>query len=177
MKHPILTTLATLLFVAASALAAPPPEVKAKAEKRLAELQSLASEATVIAEVKAYNAKPASSMTNDAWKALSVISPEVKELTKNTLGIFLKGKKTPDIAEIFVNGADGGKVAFLSKTSNWTHKGKAKHDQPMAGKTWMGDVELDESTGKQSVQVALPIKDGDKVIGSIVIGLSVPDLK
>jgi hypothetical protein len=47
----------------------------------------------------------------------------------------------------------------------------------MAGKTWIGPVEVDESTGLQQVQVALPVLDGGKPIGSIVLGLSVAKLK
>jgi hypothetical protein len=80
------------------------------------------------------------------------------------------------VSEAFVSGADGGKVAFLGKTSNWSHKGKPKHDQPMSGKTWQGQVEVDESSGLQQVQVAVPVLDGGKPIGSLVVGLSVGKL-
>jgi hypothetical protein len=116
-------------------------------------------------------------MTNDKWKTLTVISPEVKAFAKNELATYLKGKKSVEVAEIFVSGADGGKVAFLNKPTSWTHKGKPKHDNPMANKAWTGDIEMDESSGKQSVQFSLPVLDGGKPIGSIVIGLSVADLK
>ena len=36
---------------------------------------------------------------------------------------------------------------------------------------------VDESSGKQSIQFSIPVLDGGKAIGSIVIGLSVADLK
>jgi hypothetical protein len=172
-----LTALTGILLSATLVIAAPPPELKAKVEKRIAELQVLCTDATIVSETKAYNAAPPSGMTNDKWKALTVISPEVKALTKSTLGVYLKGKKAVDIAEMFVNGADGGKVALISKTTSWTHKGKPKHDLPMAGKTWIGDVEMDESSGKQSIQFSIPVLDGGKAIGSIVIGLAVAELK
>lgn len=81
------------------------------------------------------------------------------------------------VTEIFVNAADGTKVAFLSKTSNWSHKGKPKHDDPMAGKTWQGSIEMDESTGLKSIQVAVPVMDGGKAIGSMTIGYSITKLK
>jgi hypothetical protein len=68
-------------------------------------------------------------------------------------------------------------VAFLSKTSNWSHKDKDKHRVPMTGKTWIGPVEVDESSGQQQVQVAIPVLDGGKPIGSIVVGLSTARLK
>jgi hypothetical protein len=89
---------------------------------------------------------------------------------------FLKAKKTEAVSEAFVSGAEGTKVAFLAKTSGWSHKGKPKHDLPMSGKTWQGAVEVDESTGLQQVQVAVPVIDGGKPIGSLVVGLSLAKL-
>ena len=66
--------------------------------------------------------------------------------------------------------------AFLSKTSNWNHKGKPKHDVPMAGKMWQGPLEVDESRGIKQIQIAVPVSDGDKPIGSLVVGISVTKL-
>ena len=77
---------------------------------------------------------------------------------------------------MFLSGSDGAKVAFLAKTSSWSHKGKAKHDDPMAGKVWQGAVEVDESTGLQQVQVGVPVLEGGKPIGSLVVGLSLAKL-
>lgn len=174
--------LATTLFLGScfAAFAAPSAEIQAKVDKKKAELSSLSTDAKVVDAVKAYNTNPpaeAKDMTNDKWKGLTVVSPEVKAFAKNDLATYLKTKKSAEISEIFVNGADGGKVAILSKTSSWTHKGKPKHDNPMANKAWTGDIEMDESTGKQSVQFSIPVLDGGKPIGSIVVGLSVADLK
>ena len=72
---------------------------------------------------------------------------------------------------------DGTKAAFLSKTTGWSHKGKPKHDLPMSGKSWQGPVEVDESTGLQQVQVAVPVLDGGKPVGSLVVGLSLSKLR
>ena len=38
-------------------------------------------------------------------------------------------------------------------------------------------VEIDASTGLQQVQVAVPVMDGGKPIGSVVVGLQVARLK
>lgn len=116
-------------------------------------------------------------MTQDTWKALPVLDPKVRYFSKNPAGEILKSKKSELISEAFINAADGTKVAFLSKSSNWSHKGKAKHDDPMAGKTWQGPIEMDESTGLKSVQVAVPVLDGGKAIGSITFGYSITKLK
>lgn len=153
---------------------------KAALDKQIAMAKTWAGEAAVVNAVKAQNAATPEAykgMTQDSWKALGVLDPKVRDLSKNAVAEFLKSKKTDVVSEIFVNSADGTKVALLSKTSSWSHKGKAKHDDPMAGKTWIGDIELDESTGSQQIQIAVPVMDGGKAIGSMVVGYSVAKLK
>jgi hypothetical protein len=174
-------TLAAALLAAAMPAAAEslPADVKAKVDAKAKELQGWSTDAAVVSAVKAYNSAPpaeAAGMTEANWKSLSLLDPVVRSFTKNPLGMALKAKKSVQISEIFVSGANGGKVAFLSKTTSWSHKGKPKHDVPMTGKVWTGPVETDESTGQLQVQVAVSVLDGGKPIGSIVVGLSVSKL-
>lgn len=169
-----IATIGITLPLSAEAL---PDDIKALLDKELVTAQAVAKDAAIVAAVKNYNAAPPSTMTNDAWKKLTVLSPEVKALIKSDIGQLLKSKKTPQITEIFLNGADGGKVAFLSKTTSWTHKGKPKHDLPMTGKTWYGEVEVDESSGTQQVQVSIPVLDGSTPVGSLVIGYGIAQMK
>jgi hypothetical protein len=150
-----------------------------KVDAKVKEIQSWAAMPAIVDAVKAYNAAKspeAASMDQAKWAGLSVIDPFVRGLTKNAAAELLKAKKGEVVSEAFVSGADGGKVAFLGKPTNWNHKGKPKHDQPMSGKTWQGPVEIDESSGLQQVQVAVPVLDGGKPIGSLVVGLSVGKL-
>ncbi|HSY18752.1 MAG TPA: hypothetical protein VK815_10480 [Candidatus Acidoferrales bacterium] len=159
---------------------APNAAVQAKIDAKLKEISVWAADPTIVSAVKAHNTSvPAdqSAMTQDAWKALSVMDPFVRGFTKNDAAQFLKGKKGEVVSEAFISGADGLKVAFLSKPTNWSHKGKAKHDDAMAGKNWQGPVELDESTGLQQVQVSVPVMDEGKAIGSLVVGLSLSKLE
>jgi hypothetical protein len=155
------------------------PELKTKIQAQLKIFLVLGSDSQVVLAVKNYNLNPPvemKGMTQDKWKELSVISPEIKSFTKSALAEYLKMKRTPVVAELFVSGANGNKVAFFSKTTSWCHKGKPKHDVPMTGKTWIGNIEMDESTGKQLCQVSFPVLDNGKPIGSIVIGFEVGKL-
>lgn len=157
-----------------------PNDIKAKGEVKIKALKSLGSDPQVVNAVKAYNENPpadSKAMTNEKWKGLSVLDPFVRSFSKNPLGEYLKTKKDETVSEMFVSGADGCKVAFLAKTTNWTHKGKPKHEVPMTGETYIGPVEIDESSGQQQFQVGLPVLDGGKPIGSIVIGLKVSALR
>lgn len=155
------------------------PELKAKVEVVLKYLQSWGTDPKIVAAVKAYNANPptvATSMTQDTWDKLSILSPEIKEFTKNELTTYLRTLKKDYISELFASGSNGKKVAFFSKTTSWNHTGKPKHDLPMTGKTWIGEPETDASTGVVQVQVSFPVLDAGKPIGSIVIGLQISKL-
>jgi hypothetical protein len=156
------------------------PATQAKVDAKIKVVQDWAADAAIVTAVKAHNASAAGEvpgMTQEKWKEASVMDPVIRGFTKNPAAEFLKSKRTAAVSEAFVSGADGLKVAFLAKTSNWSHKGKPKHDVPMSGKTWQGPVEVDESTGQQQVQVAVPVMDGDKPIGSLVVGLSISKLE
>jgi hypothetical protein len=155
------------------------PEQRTKVEAQLKSLQALGTDPIVVKAVKEYISAPpeeGKGMTQDKWTSLSVLSPEVKFFAKNPLAEYLKTKRTDVIDELFVSIADGTKAAFFAKTTNWSHKGKPKHDVPMTGKTWIGDPAMDESTGKYEVQISFPVLDGAKPIGSMVIGLDMSKL-
>jgi len=47
----------------------------------------------------------------------------------------------------------------------------------MKGKTYVGPTEMDQSSGVETVQIGLPVLDGGKPIGSVVIGLATAKLK
>lgn len=153
--------------------------LQAKVDARITAIQEWAKDPVLVRSVQTQNDSPspdAVAMTQEKWKSLTVLDPLVRSFTRNPAADFLKGRKTDAVSEAFVSDASGAKVAFLAKTSGWSHKGKPKHDVPMSGKVWQGPVEVDESTGLQQVQVSVPVLDGDKPIGSLVVGLSLSKL-
>jgi len=157
-----------------------PNDLKLKVESKAKLLLAWSTDPTIVAAVKAHNASLSAAeqaMTNDKWKALTQLDPFVRSYSKNDVALYLKSKKDETISEAFVSGADGTKVAFLAKTTSWSHKGRDKHQIPMSGKTWYGPVEVDESSGTQQIQVGFPVLDGAKPIGSIVVGLAVAKLR
>ena len=155
------------------------PEQKAKVDQKISVVKTWAANAKIVDAVKKCNAgRPddEKALNQDAWKSLNMLSPVIKKLSKNEVTDYIKSLNDPSISEAFVNCADGGKVAFLSKTSSWNHAGKAKHDKPMKLETWIGEPEKDESTGILQVQVAVPVLDGANSIGVLTIGLSLNKL-
>ena len=171
---------AELALAAVQARAGVDPATQAKIDAQVKIVQSWASAPVLVEAVKAQNAAlPAAykAMTQDKWTSLAPFDAFVLSFVSNSAGQFLKAKRTPVVAEAFVCAADGTKVAFLGKPSSWIHKGKPKHDVPMTGKTWQGEVEVDQSTGLQQLQVAVPVLDGGKPIGSVTVGLQMARLK
>ena len=156
------------------------PAIKAKVESKLQQLSKWSTDPVIVSAVRQANSSPPAEgkgMTNDQWSKLSVLDPTVRSFTRNALAQYLKSRRDDQISECFVSTAAGTKVAFLAKTTNWSHADKEKHKAPMSGKTWIGSPEVDQSTGELQVQVALPVLDGGKPIGSIVIGLSLSKLQ
>ncbi len=156
------------------------PDMKAKIDAKLVQLKSWSTDPNIVTAVKAANTNPpqeARDMTNERWGKLTVLDPVVRSFARNALAQYLKAKHDDQISECFVSGAGGTKVAFLSKTTNWSHADKDKHKVPMTGKVSIGPAEVDQSTGELQVQVGLPVLDSGKPIGSIVVGLSVSKLK
>ena len=181
MKSRFLFALALVAFSAAGVQAAAvDPAVQKAIDAQVQAIKAWASDPAIVAAVKAQNTAPSAAvkaMTQEKWAALAPFDPTVLGFSGNPVAKFLKTKKTQAVSEAFVSSADGTKVGFLAKTTSWSHKGKPKHDVPMSGKTWQGEVEQDQSTGLQQIQVAVPVLDGGKAIGSVVVGLQMSRLE
>jgi len=154
--------------------------VQVKLDSRVQAIKAWAAEPAIVAAVKAINAgEPAenAAMTEDRWSMLSILDPFVRAFSRNDAAGVLKARRGAEVSEAFVSAANGDKVAFLAKTTSWCHKGKAKHDAPMAGKTWQGPLEVDKSSGVEQIQLSVPVLDGGKPIGSLVVGFAISKLR
>jgi hypothetical protein len=155
------------------------PALQAKVEAQIKVIQAWVSDPAILNAVKAQNASlppEYAAMTQDKWKDLSKLDPLVRSFDKNPAGVFLKSKKSDTVIRSFLSDAAGRKVAFTAKTLSWSHQGDPKHELPMTGKTWEGAVEQDKASGREQIQIAVPVLDGDKPIGSLVVSLSIANL-
>jgi hypothetical protein len=152
------------------------PKLQQEIDAKVKDIRTWVCADVIVEAVKAQNANPppqAREMTQEKWASLRITDPVVRAYTRNAAGQFLRTKKDDVISEGFISDACGYKVAFLAKTTWFCHRGKPKHDVPMKGESWQGPIEVDESSGVRQVQVGLPILDGGKPIGSLVVGLCV----
>lgn len=158
------------------------PVMQAALDKQKTAIAQWAADAAISKAVRDQNAKgPIAEMDNAKWKAVRRSDALVAAFQENPAGAFLK-KKLDDsqglFSEAFLSAAQGEKVAFVEKTSFYIHKGKPKFDVPFdTGKSWQGEPEFDESTQTFAVQISVPVVDGGKNIGVLVVGVNLNRLE
>lgn len=84
-------------------------------------------------------------------------------------------ERNPDFSEAFATDNQGANVAMHPVTSDYWQGDEEKWTRSFNngdGKRWIGDIEVDESTGLAAVQVSVPVLDQGETIGVVVIGIT-----
>lgn len=157
-------------------------KIQNELNKRKTEVSEWAADAVIIKAVKEQNAKgPIAGMDNAAWKLARRDDSVVLALQQNPAAKFLKDRIRRDgsaFNEAFLCGALGEKVAFCEKTSFYNHAGIPKFDVPFKkADAWQGPPEFDESSQTYAIQLAVPVLDGGKPIGVLVVGVNLSHLE
>ncbi len=158
------------------------PAVQAELDRQKQVVAGWAADPVIVSAVKEQNARgPIAGMDNPKWKTTRRSDPVVKAFQTSPAGQFLRARLAASngaFSEAFLNGSKGEKVAFAEKTTSYIHAGQAKHDVPYTtGKAWQGKPEFDESSQTYAVQVSVPVLDGGKPIGSLVVGVNLTHLE
>ena len=145
-------------------------------------LTALGTDPVIVKAVKEENAKGktlAQIQDKDKeWRGTPGIAGYMKALMESECGKHLRGIQSgaPYYAEIFVMDNQGANVAMTDKTSDYWQGDEAKFKESYkggAGAVHISDVKFDDSTQAYLVQISVPVKDGDQVIGAITIGVDV----
>jgi len=149
-------------------------------------LTKLGSESVIVESVKQENSKAKTlaqiQELDKKWMATPGVDDTMKAMMNSECGKFLREfqKSQPFYAEIFVMDNQGANVAMTDKTSDYWQGDEDKFKESFkggAGAVHIGDVKFDDSTQSYLVQVSVPVKDGEKVIGAITIGVDLDKLK
>ncbi len=144
------------------------------------------SDPIIVKAVKAQNARGNTldqvKEMDKKWQATPGIADFMKELTESECGKHLRGfqKKYPYLEEIFVMDNLGANVAMTDKTTDYWQGDEDKFIKSYnqgKGDIHIGEVKFDESTQAYLVQVSVPVKDGNRIIGAITIGVDIEKLK
>jgi hypothetical protein len=145
-------------------------------------LAEYGTDPVIVGAVKAENAKGKTldqiKELDKKWMATPGVTDYMKALMENECGKYLRKiqDQAPYYAEIFVMDDQGANVAMSDKTSDYWQGDEAKFIKSYndgKGAVFVDDVKFDNSTQAYLVQVSVPVKDGDKVIGAITFGINV----
>jgi hypothetical protein len=158
------------------------PAIQAELDKQKVIVAGWAAEPAIVNMVKQQNTQgPLAGVDNPKWKTTRRSDPMVKEFQANPAGQLLKAKVEGSggaFNEAFLNGSKGEKAAFYEKTTSYIHAGQAKFDVPYgSGKSWQGKPEFDESSQTYAIQISVPVLDGGKPIGALVVGVNLTHLE
>ncbi len=101
----------------------------------------------------------------------------IKRLQTNIIGVFLQEKILSNktlYTEAFLCDNNGAVVGEYPKTSDYWQGDEKKFIECYndgTGRVFVSPLQFDESTKSFSVQVSIPVKDGNSTIGVLIVGL------
>jgi hypothetical protein len=158
------------------------PKMQPKIDAHMKQAATWAATPDIVKAVKEANAKgPIPGMGNAKWRELKETDPIVQGFVTSATGQLLTKWMNADakgINKIVLTGNKSQRVAFTSMPAIYLGKGKPNFDTAFDdGKAWQqGETKPDPSTNIDAVQIALPVKDGDAVIGVLLVSLTAANL-
>ena len=158
------------------------PKMQPKIDAYKKKVAAWAADPLMVKAVKETNATgPIPMMGNAKWRELKETDPLVTAFVDNAAGKLLTKWLNADakgINKIVLSGDKSHRAAFTSMPALYIGKGKPNFDTSFNdGDVWQqGETKPDPSTNIESVQISAPVKDGDKVIGVLLVALTVSNL-
>lgn len=158
------------------------PKMQPKIDSYKKQAAVWAMDPVIVKAVKESNAQgPIPMLGNAKWRELKESDPIVKGLVDNPAGQRLTKWMNADpkgINKIVLSGDKSHRVAFTSMPAIYIGKGKPNFDESFSGKAWQqGESKPDPSTNIESVQISAPVKNGNDVIGVLLVSLTAASLQ
>ena len=174
-----------ILVLSASAYAQSAGEVQKMLVAEAEKLRAAGRDATIVAAVKAQNAKKLSLTAIKVADQRWTVGKE-STLVKKTLSSPCASKlraliaANPAYSETFAMDDQGALVCATEKTSDYWQGDESKWERAYnagKGNVFIDRPKLDESAGERIAQISVPVMDGDAAIGVITVGVVVEKLK
>lgn len=142
-------------------------------------LKKLGTDPIIVAAVKAENKKGKTieqiKEMDKKWINHAGIADYMQAMINSECGKYLLQimESQSFYAEIFVMDNQGANVAMTDKTSDYWQGDEAKFQESFKGHIHFSDVEFDDSSQTYIVQISIPVKSKNKVIGAITVGIDV----
>jgi hypothetical protein len=187
MKKFLIITISTIFLLSgASNLSAAEKAPQKVIDLANSVLASIGTDPIIIDAVKAENTKGKTldqiKDMDQKWRAHAGIADYMQAMMTSTCGKYLRTIQGSSsyYAEIFVMDNQGANVAMTDKTSDYWQGDEAKFKESFndgKGAIFIDDVEFDDSAQAYLVQVSVPVKDGDNVIGAITFGIDMDKIE
>jgi len=173
------------LFLAVSTTLVNANEVEDRVKQLLPSIEAWGTNPVLVSAVKAQNAEGKSlddiKAQDLAWRGASEITPLMHSLMKSKAAQQLNQfqNSTYFYFELFLMDNQGANVAMTTKTSDYWQGDEDKFIKSYAngkGDYHIGKLKFDESTQFNQIQLSVPVKDGDVVIGALTVGVIVDEL-
>lgn len=176
---PTLFLLTLGLLLAAQPLSAQSQaELKTKLADKIERVERLAKAPVLIDAVKQQNAEGLSLATikqrDGEWAKGESLR---QQLASSAAGEFLArmvAKNQAIYNEAFLTDNQGANIACSPDTSDYWQGDEEKWTASFAsgkGEVFIGPVKMDESTKTEAVQISVPVMEGGKAIGVLVVGV------
>ena len=158
------------------------PKMQLKIDAYKKQAATWAANPAIVKAVKEANAQgPIPAMGNAKWRELKDTDPIVTGFVSNPTGQMLTKWMSADVKginKVVLTGNKGQRVAYTSMPAIYIGKGKPNFDEAFEGKLWhQGETKPDPSTNIDTVQIAAPVKEGDEVIGVLLVSLTAANLQ
>lgn len=158
------------------------PKMQIKIDAYKKQVATWAANPAIVKVVKHANGRgPIPMMGNAKWRELKETDPIVSGFVSNPTGQMLTKWMSADpkgINKIVLSGNKGQRVAYTSMPAIYIGKGKPNFDAAFEDKVWsQPESKPDPSTEIDTVQIAAPVKEGDDVIGVLLVSLTAANLQ
>lgn len=153
-----------------------PPAAQAQVEKYKKKLVEWAKNPLVVGAVKQANAsEPAPGMSNAKWESLPDNDAAVMAVLTNPAGKLLTELEADTgISKLYLRDSRGNIIAASNKPLLYSIASRPAMTTMTTGQPWaQKEVKPDPTTQVKSVQLAVPVMDGDKPIGVLHTGVTI----
>lgn len=155
------------LVAAPMANAALPDAIQAKVDVYKKKMIEWAAHPALVKAAKDANAKGASGMSNAKWDELADNDPAVQATMSGPVSDQLKKwEEDKGINKLYLRDEKGNVIVGVSRTLLYNAMSRPHVAKALKGEVAQGqEIKPDPSTQLKSVQLAVPVLDGGKVVG------------
>lgn len=144
------------------------PSLQTQIDLYTTTLSNWATDPVVIDAVREANQTAPTALDNKTWSALPETDPTVATYLNNDAAKKVRTWQEKEIrlGKLYLRNKNGDLVAASGKPRLFNISDKPTFTQAITGKPWQQeDVKPDPTTNTPSVQISVPIRDGNEVIG------------